>query len=105
VISPTYLQAGIILALVFFLILAIAGMRRHYLNWSFQGATVGILLGFILALILEGFLLVSGGTFLTKTLGWKNAPKPVEGLLNQGRERLQELVCVEEKPVETEKSE
>ena len=56
--------------------------------WSFKGAFFGIFLGFLLALILEGFLIVSGKTVVTEILGWKNAPKPILNVLNLGRDKL-----------------
>lgn len=91
--SPNYLQAGTILFLVFFLVLAMARMRRLFMRWSFKGAAMGILLGFVLALIFEGFLLISGSTALTTILGWENAPEPIQNALDSGKVKLQELVC------------
>ena len=44
--------------------------------------------GFLVAVILEGFLLISGKTFFTMVLGWKNPPKPIARALDVGRARL-----------------
>ncbi len=86
--SPSYLQAGIIVILIFVLVLMLAQIRRHYVNWSFKGALFGVFFGFLLALILEGFLIIGGKTAITQVLGWKNAPKPVANLLEAGRGEL-----------------
>lgn len=84
-ISPNYLEAFLVVFLVFFLILAMARMRRLFINWSFKGAAMGIFLGFVLAIIVEGFLLLGGHTVLTSLFGWKNAPKPIQQALDRGR--------------------
>lgn len=84
-ISPNYIEAALIVFLIFFLILAMARMHRLFVHWSFKGAGMGVLLGFVLCLIVEGFFLVGGSTILTTALGWKNAPKPVQNVLDAGR--------------------
>jgi hypothetical protein len=71
-----------------------ANLRRHFLNWSIKGSIFGIFMGFILALILEGFLIIGGRTVLTEIVGWKNAPKPLVNLLDAGRERLVEVLGI-----------
>jgi len=86
--SPSYLQAGGIIFLVFLLVLMFAQLRRHYLNWSFKGALFGFFWGFILALALEGFLFVSGKNMLIGIIGWKNPPKPIVNILELGRNEL-----------------
>ena len=86
--SPSYIQAGVILLLLFILVLTLAQLRRHFVDWSFKGALFGLFFGFILALVLEGFLIVGGKTALIQVLGWKNAPKPLESLLEVGRGKL-----------------
>jgi hypothetical protein len=48
----------------------------------------GIFFGFLLALILEGFLLIGGKTVLTGVLGWKNPPAPLSQALDAGRSKL-----------------
>jgi hypothetical protein len=86
--SPTYLQVGAIIFLLFLLVLTLAQVRRNFLMWSFKGAFFGIFLGFLLALIFEGFLIISGKTAVTEILGWRNAPKPILNVLNLGRDKL-----------------
>lgn len=93
-ISPSYIQAGAILFLLFILLLSMANLRRHFLNWSVKGSIFGIFMGFILALILEGFLIIGGKTVLTEVVGWKDAPKPLVNLLDKGREKLVEVLGV-----------
>ena len=88
VISPSYIQAGAIILLLFFLVLTLANLRRHFLNWSIKGSMFGIFWGFVLALLLEGFLIIGGKTVLTEIIGWKNAPKPLVNVLDLGREKL-----------------
>ena len=53
-----------------------------------------IFIGFILALILEGFLLLGGRTALTELLGWENAPKPISTALDEGRQRMIKVLGV-----------
>lgn len=91
-ISPNYLEAILIVVLIFFLIIAMARMHRLFINWSFKGAGMGVLLGFILCLILEGFFVLGGSTILTSTLGWKNAPKPIQVALDSGREHFSKVL-------------
>ena len=71
----------------------LAQFRRHYLDWSFKGAIFGLFWGFILALVLEGFLAINGQTVLTKMLGWKTAPKPISNLLDMGRAKVSAIIC------------
>ncbi|MBI3397382.1 hypothetical protein HY045_02810, partial [Candidatus Woesebacteria bacterium] len=86
--SPAYWEAGLIIFLVFLLVLSMAQFRRHLLDWSLKGAGFGIAFGFMLALVLEGFLLLSGKTALIEVLGWKNAPKPIVTVLDMGKAQL-----------------
>lgn len=88
VFSPTYLQAGLIVFLIFLLILTM-GQLRHRLNqWTLKGAMPGIAFGFALALILEGLFLIGGRTLFTEVIGWKNAPKPISNVLDASRTKL-----------------
>ncbi len=86
--SPSYIQAGVVVVLLFILVLMLAQLRRHFVNWSFKGALFGLFFGFLLALILEGFLIIGGKTAITQVLGWKDAPKPIANLLEVGRDKL-----------------
>jgi hypothetical protein len=57
-----------------------------------RGALFGIFFGFLLALVLEGFLVISGRTAVTEIIGWENAPKPLLTLLDMGREKLSSVL-------------
>lgn len=93
-ISTAYWQAGAIIFLVFLLFLMIAQMRRRFLDYSVKGGLFGIFFGFLLALVLEGFLIIGGRTALTEIVGWKNAPKPFSTALDLGREKLVNVLGV-----------
>lgn len=94
-IEPTYLQAGILMALIFVLVLTLARMRSMYVSWSLGKSAVAMIFwGFILALIVEGFLLIGGRTLFTEVLGWKNAPKPISTVLDAARMRLVNVLGV-----------
>src|SRR3990170_441590 len=84
----SYFQAAAVIFLLFLLVLMLAQVRRHYVNWSLKGAVFGVFFGFLLALILEGFLIIGGRTAVTEVLGWKNAPKPITHALDAGRAKL-----------------
>lgn len=86
--STNYVQAGLIVVLLFFLVLTLAQVRHHFVKWSLKGSLMGLFFGFLLVLILEGFFLIWGKTLLTETLGWQNAPKPVRTALDMGRNKL-----------------
>lgn len=90
----SYIQAGAIVFLLFLLVLTLAQVRRHYVNWSFKGAIFGVFFGFLLALILEGFLIVGGKTALTEVMGWKNAPKLLQTALDAGRAKLVDVLGI-----------
>lgn len=90
----SYIQVGIIIFLLFLLILSLAQFRHHFVNWSFKGAVFGILFGFLLAMVLEGFLITSGKTMVTEVLGWKNAPKPIQMVLEAGRGKLIDVLGI-----------
>src|SRR3972149_1500560 len=92
--SPTYVSAIAIIFLLFLLVLTLAQVRRHFLNWSVKGGIFGIALGFLLALIFEGFFLIGGKTVVTEVLGWKNAPKPIVNVLDAGRAKLVKVLGV-----------
>lgn len=92
--SPSMLQAGVIVFLLFLLVLTMAQFRRHLMGWSLKGGVFGLFLGFLLALILEGFLIIGGKTAVTEILGWKNAPKPILVALEAGRSKLVSVLGV-----------
>lgn len=90
-----YWQAGAVVFLLFLLVLTMANFRKHYVDWSLKGGVVGIFFGFLLALILEGFLLIGGKTALTEVLGWKNPPAPLAQALDAGRSQLIQVLGVQ----------
>lgn len=92
--TPSYLQAGAIIFLLFLLVLSLAQVRRYFVHWSFKGALFGIFFGFLLALILEGFLLIGGKTVVIEFLGWEKAPKPILVALEAGRAKLVQVLGV-----------
>lgn len=92
--TKNYIQAGAIVILVFLLILILAQIRHHAAEWSLKGWIVGLFFGFLLTLILEGFLLIAGRTALTELLGWKNAPKPITRALDIGKDKLTNVLGV-----------
>lgn len=94
--SIPYIQAAAVVFLIFLLILVLAQFRRHFVDWSLKGAVFGIFFGFLLALILEGFLLVGGRTALTGVLGWKSAPAPISIALDAGRNKLIQVLGVKD---------
>lgn len=97
-VAPTYWQAAAIVFLIFLLILSLARLRHMYVGWSMKSFLPNLFLGFSLALIVEGFLLISGRTLLTSLIGWENAPKPISTALDEGRSKLVEVLEVEEGP-------
>lgn len=91
----TYVQVGVIVVLLFILLLLFAQFRRHYVDWSLKGAVFGVFIGFLMAMILEGFLIIGGKTALTEVLGWKNAPAPISMALDTGRSELIKVLGIE----------
>lgn len=101
-ISPNYLTAFFILLLLFMLVFTMARMHHMFIKWSFKGSVVGVLIGFILALIVEGFFIVGGSTILTATFGWKTAPKPIAKMLDESKTKLEKYVCDNPQKLEAE---
>lgn len=92
--SPTYLQAAAIVFLTFLLIFTLARLRKLYVRWSFSGAHAFLFIGFLLALIIEGFFIIGGRTVITEILGWKNPPKPVASVLDFSKEKIADVLGV-----------
>jgi hypothetical protein len=84
----SYVQAAVIIGLIFIFILLAAQLRRHFMDWSVKGVVVGLFFGFLLTLVLEGFLLVGGRTARTGFLGWKNPPPVLSNALDIGKDKL-----------------
>ena len=101
--SPSYFQAGAIIFLLFLLVLTFARLRRMLVHWSLGKSGVAMLFwGFLLALILEGFLILGGRTLFTEIVGWKNAPKPILNVLDAGRDKLVDVLGVTDQiPIST----
>lgn len=89
-------KAFAIIALIFLLVLSVAQVRRHYVNWSFKGAVFGIFFGFLLALFLEGFLIIGGKTALIEILGWKSPPKILQVAIDSGRAKLTSVLGIKD---------
>ncbi|OGM05770.1 hypothetical protein A2125_01115 [Candidatus Woesebacteria bacterium GWB1_43_5] len=95
-VSPGVIQTGGIVILVFLLLLVMARITRTYLSWYTTGWYVWVILGFLLAVVVEGFLVISGSTIFTSVLGWKNAPKPVQTMVDIGRTKLIDVLGAKE---------
>ena len=86
--SVPYFEVAALVILIFLLIITMAQLRRHNIDWSIEGIVFGTFFGFLLALTLEGFLITKGGTILTGILGWKSAPAPISIALDAGKNKL-----------------
>jgi len=86
--SVLYIEVAALVFLIFLLIVTMAQLRRHNIDWSIKGILFGTIFGFLLALVLEGFLITKGGTVLTGIFGWKNAPAPISIALDAGKSKL-----------------
>ena len=95
-VNASYFQAFLIVFLIFGLLMSFARLRRMQIGWSFKGAVSMIFIGFILALIIEGFFIIGGRTVLTELLGWENAPKPIGTAIDTGREQMINVLGVSE---------
>lgn len=96
-IEPTYWQVAVMVVLIFLLVFTIARMRYLYVHWSLgKSAWAMLFLGFILAIVIEGLLILSGRTLLTEVLAWKGAPKPISTLLTLSRNKLVDVLGVTE---------
>jgi hypothetical protein len=96
-IEPTLWEVAAIVFLLFLLVLTLARLRYLYVNWHFSRQSFSFLFyGFLLAMILEGFLILSGRTLFTTVIGWKNPPKPISTALDAGRTKLVQVLGVQE---------
>lgn len=95
--SPQYWTVVAIIFLLFLLVLTLARLRYMYIHWSIAKPSLAMIFwGFLLAIIIEGFFLISGRTLLTEILGWENAPKPISTALDAGRAKLVNVLGVNE---------
>lgn len=92
-----YWQVAAILAFVFVLVLLLAKLRQHRVDWSFKGIAFGVFFGFLLALFLEGFLIIGGRTALTSILGWENPPPFLTATLDSGKDKLVQVLGIKDK--------
>ena len=92
-IDATYWQVGAIILLVFLLVFTLARLRYLYVHWSISKGSLAMLFwGFILAVIVEGFFMLSGRTIFTQVLGIRNVPKPFSTALDLGRSRVENVL-------------
>jgi len=94
VFAPSYVQAGLIVFLIFLLILTLGQLRKRFIGWHVSGIMPGVLFGFVIALIIEGLFIIGGRSVITELLGWENAPKPIANVLDAGRGRLVRVLGV-----------
>ncbi|MGD8744004.1 MAG: hypothetical protein PVJ52_00225 [Candidatus Woesebacteria bacterium] len=93
--EPTYWQAAMIIVLLFLVVWSLARIRYLYVNWSLGRSAIAMLFwGFVLTLLLEGFLILGGKTLLTEIFGWKNPPKPISTALDMGRNKMIDVLGV-----------
>ena len=96
-VEPTYWQAGVMVILIFLLVFTLARVRYLYIHWSLGRSAIAMAFwGFLLAIIMEGLLILSGRTLFTEVLGWKDAPKPISTLLTISRNKLVDVLGVAE---------
>lgn len=96
-VEPTYWQAGAMVILIFLLVFTLARVRYLYVHWSLGKSAIAMAFwGFLLAIIMEGLLILSGRTLFTEVLGWKDAPKPISTLLTISRNKLVDVLGVTE---------
>ena len=96
-IEPRIWQAVAIGVLLFLLVFTLARLRYLYVHWNLSKNSLSFLFyGFILALILEGFLIISGKSLLIEVIGWKNPPKLISTALDIGKEKLINVLGMED---------
>jgi hypothetical protein len=96
-IEARYWMALAIGIMCFLLVFTLARLRYLYVHWNLGKSSLSFLFyGFLLALILEGFLIISGKTFIIEALGWKNPPKPISTVLDISRQKLVDVLGVKD---------
>lgn len=91
-IKPEYWHAGVILILAFMIVLTLARYRQLKVKWGFQGFIPTLILGFVLAIIFEIGLLLSGKTLVSMIFGWENAPKPISTIIDESRGKMVQVL-------------
>ena len=94
-IAFNYIQAILIVVLLFLLIYTFGHLRHTYVGWSIKGIAPGFAFGFVVAILLEGLFLIGGKTLFTQVLGWKTAPKPISNVLDASREKIVDVLGAE----------
>jgi len=95
-------QIALIVFLIFLLILTIARIRYLYVHWSMGKSALAFLFwGFLLAVIVEGFLILGGRTLFTEVMGWKNPPKPVATALDFTQEKMVNVLGINDEVPES----
>lgn len=92
-INPSVSFVVIFVLLLFFLVLTLAEVRRHFMNWSFRGSFYGFFLGFALAIVIEAFFVLGQRDMLTSFLNINNLPKPFSALVGNLRNTAVEQLC------------
>ncbi len=91
-ITPNYIQVILVILMIFMVVLVVARLRKKHVSESLRGASGLVMLGFVLAIVLEALLLLGGRTLFTELIGWENAPKPISTVLDAGRVRLVDVL-------------
>jgi len=86
--SANYIQVGLIVVLLFFLVIALGQFRRRFVDWHLGGFMPGIVFGIIIILGVQFVLFLTGRTVLTELMAWENPPEPIAQGIKRGRERL-----------------
>ena len=92
-INPSFSFVLIFVLLLFFLVLTLAQVRRHFMDWSFKGSFYGFFLGFVLAILIEAFFVLGQKDMLTSFLKIENLPKPFSTLIDSLREGAIQQLC------------
>ncbi|HWA52370.1 MAG TPA: hypothetical protein VG895_04945 [Patescibacteria group bacterium] len=53
-----------------------------------SGILNGILSGFILGIVLEGFLIINNRTAILSLLSVENAPEPIQNIINRSKQEV-----------------
>ncbi|MBI4058882.1 hypothetical protein HY404_01425 [Candidatus Microgenomates bacterium] len=91
-IAPQLKQAVLIIGGIFLVALLLGVTRHHMLEWSIKGAGFGILLGVVLTLVVEGFLLVGGRTAVAEVLRNKNTPVAIRSFIQDNMMQLAQAI-------------
>jgi len=96
-IEPRYWMVVVIILLIFMLLFTMARLRYLYVHWNLGRSAYSMFFwGFVMAIVVEGFLILSGRTLLTTIIGWNNAPKPISTALDIGRGKLINVLGVQD---------